>query len=82
MSDPLSDTFRANVRRVQDQRGLSIWQLGKVVTPHDPSQVRVQIVERAGRYSVTLATVGKYAAALDVPVSVLLEPGDRLERTG
>jgi hypothetical protein len=72
MTDPLSDVFRANVLRIRDARGLNDFQLGKIVTPHHPAQARTQLVERAGRYSVTLATVGQYADRLGVPVVDLL----------
>lgn len=72
MSDHLSDAFRANVRRLQAERGLSDLAMGRVVTPHHATQYRTQIVERAGKHSLTLATVAKYADALGVPVTALL----------
>ncbi len=70
MSDPLSDSFRANVQRIMAERGMNPCQLSKLMRAH-PSQVQVQIVSRR-TVGFTLATVAKYADALGVPVTALL----------
>lgn len=70
MSDHLSDAFRANVQRIMAERGMNPCQLSKLMRTH-PSQVQVQIVSRR-TVGFTLATVAKYADALDVPVTALL----------
>lgn len=71
MSDPLSDTFRANVEAVRLQRGLGYYQFGCIVTPDQPSQARTQLVRGSG---FTLATVSKWAERLGVDVHTLLTP--------
>lgn len=72
MSDPLSNLFRANVLRIAAQRRLNLHRLGKLVTPNDPSQARYQLVGRTD-HGVTLATVHRYAAALGVPATALID---------
>lgn len=72
MSDPLSDAFRANVLRIAEQRCLSLYRLGKIVTPNDPRQARYQLVGRP-HHGFTLATVHRYAVALGVPATALID---------
>jgi predicted transcriptional regulator len=70
VSDHLSDAFRANMRRIMAERGMNPYQLSKLMRAH-PTQVQSQIVSRR-TVGFTLATLGKYADALGVPVATLL----------
>ena len=71
MTDALSDVFRANVEAIREQRGLNRYQLGKIVTPNDPTQARTQLLRGSG---YTLTTVEQWADRLGVDPLELLTP--------
>ena len=73
MTDALSDVFRANVLRLMDERDTTPYRLSKAMGA-DAMLVRTQIIARRGRYGVTLATVERYAEALEVDPLELLTP--------
>lgn len=72
MSDPLSDAFRSNIETIRDSMGLSYFAFGKIVTPHEPSQVRTQLTRGFG---FSLVTVHRWAERLDIDPLTLLTPG-------
>lgn len=71
MSDPLSDAFRSNIECIRVSRSMGYYQLGKIVTPNDPTQCRTQMLRGNG---LNLSTVWKWAERLDLDPLTLLTP--------